>query len=165
MFRVRSAAFESVMETVEQLRREAALRSLRYWGSCRGCSGSAWFSARRTPERLFMRLVFRCHGVLRLCSLVLSTGTLRTGLQAQLVLTTSSPLSCTPRGQQQHLGLFRPWRHLPGPALEQPAPPRGSHSRKPEAPGSPCPSGHFRWAQRSQESLPLATIWILSTPV
>lgn len=43
--------------------------------------------------------------------------------------------------------------------------PGEGNSQKPEAPGSPCPSGNFSWAQRSQESLPLVSLNFVNTCV
>lgn len=43
--------------------------------------------------------------------------------------------------------------------------PGEGNSQKPEAPGSPCPSGNFSWAQRSQASLPLVSLNFVHTCV
>ena len=112
------------------LRGQAASRSQHHWQLLQGLPGVGRILLEPKPMQSFLcdwfpGSVGSTLLVPRVFCLVLSTRTLRTGLQAQPVPTVSSPLSCTPHGQQQQQpGPLHPRRHWAGPELEQPAPPR-----------------------------------------
>lgn len=134
------------METVEHLRREAALRPPRYWGSCRGCSGLAWFPERRTPERLSMRLVSWFRGVHPLGFETLLPGSFNRGAQNRAAGSTGSgnvqPFALCPAWPAAASGLFHPQRHCQDGRCDSLPPPRGRPLQ--EAPAPPGISGGLR---------------------